>query len=590
MVSRYLITTADERTWKFDRPVIFLGEWCCRYDRKHVWQNLDSIVAEPYGLGQKSKDADREEARVLEEKLFPFLCDALNCQHDTQHSYRFWKIVLGHWYRRYVEVILNRVKSLEQCINTHQLSGTTVYSDDRYTLATLDSLDAIWAFDDNRWNNILCGHILNVVAGARCPIEVTPSDDFEGFRRPETATKTSIRRSVLHFGYRQISKLTGLLKRETDAFFISSYLPRKQLIMLQLALVQFPQLWITTKHKTTKRPDKILRQSLSDKMIGHSNDKLENILGKLVFKLLPVCYLEGFAELSNKAHQMHWPRRPKFIFTSNSFDTDELFKIWTASKVDAGTKYYVGQHGNNYGTNKNDGNNTIEEITSDKFLTWGWLGELKQHKQAFNFKCSNLKSSSYNNKGGLLMVEVHLNYRITTYDCTAEFDVYFEEQVAFVKRLNTKIKDKLIVRLFAPWRFLSYCEDLRWESYDSSIEIEKGECSIGSLIANSRLVVQSYDSTGMLEMLFQNIPTIAFWQNKLDHLKISAIPYYQSLIDVGIVHLSPASAAAKVNDVWDDVEGWWAQTATQEARKKFCDQYSRLSQYPVRDLKRMLRE
>jgi hypothetical protein len=26
-VARYLITNADERTWKFDRPVIFLGEW-----------------------------------------------------------------------------------------------------------------------------------------------------------------------------------------------------------------------------------------------------------------------------------------------------------------------------------------------------------------------------------------------------------------------------------------------------------------------------------------------------------------------------------------------------------------------------------
>lgn len=35
---RYLITTADERTWKFDRPVLFLGEWCRLYDRRHVWQ------------------------------------------------------------------------------------------------------------------------------------------------------------------------------------------------------------------------------------------------------------------------------------------------------------------------------------------------------------------------------------------------------------------------------------------------------------------------------------------------------------------------------------------------------------------------
>jgi hypothetical protein len=49
-VARHLITTADERTWKFDRPVLFLGEWCRLYDRKQVWGGMDGIVAEPYGL------------------------------------------------------------------------------------------------------------------------------------------------------------------------------------------------------------------------------------------------------------------------------------------------------------------------------------------------------------------------------------------------------------------------------------------------------------------------------------------------------------------------------------------------------------
>ena len=34
----HLITSANELTWKFDRPVVFLGEWCRLDDRKHVWQ------------------------------------------------------------------------------------------------------------------------------------------------------------------------------------------------------------------------------------------------------------------------------------------------------------------------------------------------------------------------------------------------------------------------------------------------------------------------------------------------------------------------------------------------------------------------
>ena len=77
-ISRYLITTADERTWKFDRPVIFLGEWCCLYNRKHIWQNMDAIVAKPYGLSQNQKDSDYEEVCALEIKLFPFSYHSLS--------------------------------------------------------------------------------------------------------------------------------------------------------------------------------------------------------------------------------------------------------------------------------------------------------------------------------------------------------------------------------------------------------------------------------------------------------------------------------------------------------------------------------
>lgn len=158
---RYLITTDDERTWKFDRPVVFLGDWCRLYERKHIWQRMDAIVAAPYGLGQSKKDRDHIEARQLEEELFPKLCSILNSHHGVEHSERYWMIVLGHWFRRYVDVVLNRIRTLEQCMQTHQVSGTTGFDGGDYSLATMDSYSAIWAFNDSRWNNELNLRILS---------------------------------------------------------------------------------------------------------------------------------------------------------------------------------------------------------------------------------------------------------------------------------------------------------------------------------------------------------------------------------------------------------------------------------------------
>ena len=100
--------------------------------------------------------------------------------------------------------------------------------------------------------------------------------------------------------------------------------------------------------------------------------------------------------------------------------------------------------------------------------------------------------------------------------------------------------------------------------------------------------MHSYDSTGLLETLSKDIPSIAFWQNNLDHVCDSILKDYERLVDVGIIHLSPESAAEKVNEIWDNVNKWWTQESVQNARRQFCAKYARISQHPIRDLKKIL--
>lgn len=588
-IPRYLITTADERTWKFDRPVIFLGEWCRPHDRRHVWQGMDAIVAEPYGLSQAQKDADHAESRALEEKLFNLLSDALNHYHGTRHTQRFWLIILGNWLKRYVSVILNRVRTLDQCLQAYQLSGTALISDERYSLAPQDSYAAIWAFNDDRWNNALYFYILKLLDKDVCPVDVVAGDESDGFRWHSTSNALPLKRRIVSWGYQQVRRLTGFLAREDDALFINSYLPKDVEIRLQLALGQLPQLWTSPQFVVTKKPDRAIRQRLAARSIGVSSDPLFGIMCALVFELLPVCYLECFDELAEKVRQLPWPKRPKFIFTSNNFDTNDVFKLWTATKVESGSLYVVGQHGNNYGTHRHLDNHSNEEKTADKFLTWGWTDGLPQHTPAFVFKNSaRLKNMACNPDGGLLLIELCMGHRLPTWDVWGEFAAYFQDQQAFVSKLTDAPRDRLTVRLHAAYRQQKWGEDERWREFCPSLEIDAGGRPIRELIAQSRLIVHSYDSTGILETLMQNIPTLAFWQNGFDHLRDSAKPYYQLLVDAGIVHLTAESVAAKVNEVWDDVEGWWGQGFVQEARALFCNHYARVDNEPVQTLSRLL--
>ena len=40
----FLATTADQRYWKTDEKILFLGDWCTVYDQKHIWSKLDFKV------------------------------------------------------------------------------------------------------------------------------------------------------------------------------------------------------------------------------------------------------------------------------------------------------------------------------------------------------------------------------------------------------------------------------------------------------------------------------------------------------------------------------------------------------------------
>ncbi|NQU29607.1 MAG: transferase [Anaerolineae bacterium] len=586
--SRFLITTADERTWKFDRPVLFLGEWCRIYERRHIWENMDAIVASPYGLSQTRKDADHYDARAAQEQLFPLLCGILNDYHGSQHGMRFWRIVLGHWLHRYVDVMLNRIRTLEHCLQSYQVSGTAGYANDSYSLAPFDSLSAIYAFNEDSWNNALNVRILDELNEVSCPVEVIAKSDSTGFSKRVPSAAETRNRKIISVAKQMGGGLLALFAKDTDAFIVSSYLPKKEEIKLHLALGQCPQLWVAPKLQKAASPNKALRSELSNRLTTNSGDSFRGIMNRILFEVLPVCFLEGYTELNKLVNQLPWPANPKFIFTSNNFDTNEAFKLWTARKVEAGTTYFIGQHGNNYGTTRNHVDPANEEVTADKFLTWGWTDGLPQHTSAFIFKKAGINNQKYNPKGGLLLIELSLPHRIATWDTTAEYAHYFEEQKMFVNTLTRSTKELLTVRLHAGYRYTQWDDRARWSDFDSSLQIDDGCVDVKKLISKSRLVVHSYDSTGILETLSQNIPTLAFWQNGYDHLRESAKPYYQLLVDAGVVHFTPLSVALLVNDVWGDVEGWWFQDKIQRARKAFCDRYARVSEHPISELKTIL--
>ena len=577
MVTRYLITTADESTWKFDRPVLFLGEWCRLYDRKHIWKEMDAIVAGPYRLEPKQQQEDIAYIYKLYMQLLNELTVGLNEYHNTHHKQRYWNILLGHWLQRYIFTIHDRYYTLLQTLEDYRVERTFVLNIPNFSLATHDSSSAKWVWNNEIWNHVLCSRILAFLGGVEFDKDIHAFEDVLGFQREHKSTL-----GRLHV----LKKILSKIKRQDDAFIINSYLPQWEEVKLQLALGQFPQKW-SSPPLTASSFDKDIRKRFivsSDGYVG-----FERFLRLQLSEMIPICYLEGYNQLCQQIKTLPWPISPKFIFTSNNFDTDDIFKAWAGEKIEQGCPYFIGQHGANYGTFY-PSINFPELVTCDKFFTWGWTHNIKKNISAYNFRITNQKQKTSKN-GGLLLIELPFLDRIGLADLKmpyADFQKYQEDQFSFVDALPEYIQKNITVRLHREWQIQSWSDKQRWNDRMPTIKIEIGLERIKVLIAKSRLVVYSYDSTGMLENLALNVPTICFWYYGLNHLSQEAKPYYELLRNAGILADTPERAAEIIALHWDNIDEWWNSALVQDARSLFCGEYSRTVKYPIKHLTQLL--
>lgn len=124
-IERYLVTTENEETWEIDRPTIFLGEWCRAYSRKLIWNQIDAIVAQPYGIDEKTKLRDFNTAITTQEKILPELAKLLNSYHGTNYSLKFWQILVGPWFQTYTSILINRSNTISKVLDNYKVSGST---------------------------------------------------------------------------------------------------------------------------------------------------------------------------------------------------------------------------------------------------------------------------------------------------------------------------------------------------------------------------------------------------------------------------------------------------------------------------------
>jgi putative transferase (TIGR04331 family) len=578
MSKRFLITTALEQTIPNNQPLLLLGEWCKPFSKVDKFKNLDVKVL-PYHWDDRSKlYKDYLYLDELYEKLLIELTFKLNKIHGTQHKTIYWRILIGPWLAYFLQITFDRWSSIQSAINNFQLSGTYIESLEKYSLIPRNMNHFTRMSRSEEWNYFIYSYIIKNYTAVHCinqPLinKIIKDENFYQFQ---------FTRRLKEKFFNYINYIAGLFQREDDAFFISTYLSKKNHILLQLKFSQIPTFNFSTSLQQIDL--EIEREKRQWTLEGDNSNRFETFVRSIIAEQIPLFYLEGYNHLSKKVSSLSWPSKPKFIFTSSSFIADDLFKFYLAKKKEEGSPLVIGQHGGGIGTHLFAFYEKHQLDICDLYLSWGWTDNSKKNiKPTGILKYSKPLGVNHESQSRISLLALRLpsqSNHISSAPIASQLLSYFNDQCEFINSLNTQIKDNLTVRL---WQIEKGFEPSieRWNAAFPDITFDYGFSNLNKLLKKSKLCIATYNATTFLETFSMDVPTIMFWNPNHWELREAAKMHFNKLKEVGVFHETPKSAAKHVNMIWKDVNSWWNSEVVKDAIFSFKNNYCKQSNYLV---------
>jgi putative transferase (TIGR04331 family) len=599
-MTRVLITTRlRDPHQKLNVDNIFLGSWAINSHEKNLL--VKPLILDYHWDDREKLFKDYEYLQRTYKKISIYLYEKLNSLHSTSHSYKYWQMVVGPWLNQFIQIYFDRWFMLSMAAQKFpQLEMQGILLED-CDISTNDMVDFENKCIDDIWNSRIYCEIATFFKNKIKISKIYPNPEKNKSDNKRINLKNSLRLiikksipSVITQKFvRMLLGVSQLIYTKNEIFLFQTFMELKSECRLFIKLRQLPKIW-----SNVECPEFSYERKFRDWSLGIDKEKLENkifesLLIKHISQHIPKVYLEGYAWLASKVNEVHWPKNPSTIFTSNAFYSADFFKVWAANKVEKnGCRYVIGQHGGGYGAWKFDSCLAHEIEISDSFISWGW--ENKAGGKIFplgNLKCHGYKLSPNPLGKGLLVFTSlpRFSYRLYSVPVSSsQMEQYFNDHLRFLSALQEGVRNQIIIRTYSndygyeEKKFLS--ERLKNLNFDNN---EKG---IYDLMNDARICVCTYNATTYLETLYFNFPTIAYWNKSHSETQLEVDYLFNLIRSVGILHDSPESAASHLNTIWNHIDEWWQNVEVQNARKIFCEKFSRKNQVLLDDVANLLKK
>jgi putative transferase (TIGR04331 family) len=242
-----------------------------------------------------------------------------------------------------------------------------------------------------------------------------------------------------------------------------------------------------------------------------------------------------------------------------------------------GSKLFIFQHGS---AGLHDYcNSYYEKNVCDKYFSWGNKSKDKITYPMFVSTTAGKKIKKKNPRGILIPIGEFSTFPSRNTLFPRDFSttkIYRDNLIVFFSKVNKKILKLSTVKSHTTDLDLFTTNDIRSKFPNLKVnDFRKLKTRVFEDSVNFKLVVETMNSTGFLELLNLNIPVILFAPKIFFSAKKEYLKFYKLLENVGIIFFNATKAANFINKNYDNLDKWWNSKKLQNNRKIFCENMCR---------------
>lgn len=572
---KLLVTTALEKSWGDDDSILFLGEWCKRYERRHVWGRRRHRTVPFHWNDREKLKRDYGYLKVLHDSLLESLGVSLNELHHVDHSTRYWQLQVDPWLMSFVAVVYDHWECLRVAFEEHGELSTIVSENHPKPLPPLGYVDVQYSMQfSDEWNHGLYRRIIESEYSDICLLKEQTGPWEHATETPTFVSRQSFWRWRLAAA---IDRCLGRLGAGSNAdfVFLESYFRAFPLIRLNLALGQVPRFFFSEFGFDETSSGAPSSSSASPDRSGlglnfQTSSPFEAFLLRAIVDYAPTALIESYPALRDWARTL--ALRPKVIFTANAHWTRVHVKTWLAERVENGAKLVIVEHGGSLPAYRELLD--VEEDVAEFKVTWfqpyhAKHVQLPPSKLVRVFKRGaprrNRRGSTQKHCVFIGFEDARYVYRVQFYPMAAQCLVGLDVFARFHGALDPEVKHAIRIK---PQVNFGWNTRQRYTDMLGAAHVLP-PMRIESAIESARVVVCSYPETTFAEAMASGLPTVLLYPEHLYERHPVAYPLMDVLRSAKILQSDPTTAAAHLNAIWDDPSWWWNSEEVWQARAEF---------------------